>query len=54
MFKAGIILKSGDIIGHAFSTKEEAEEYILSIAEKQEIKEARIRNLQTGEEEVVL
>ena len=54
MYSAGVVLKDGSIIGHAFATKGEAEDYIISIAEKQEIKQARIKNLQTGEEEIVL
>jgi len=51
MFSAGIITKSGLIYGKAFNTKEEAEEFILSIAEKEPIKLARIRDLKTGIEE---
>ena len=54
MYSAGVVLKDGSIIGRAFATKFEAEDYIISIAEKQEIKQARIKNLQTGEEEIVL
>ena len=54
MYSAGVVLKDGSIVGHAFATKGEAEDYIISIAEKQEIKIAKIRNTETGEEEIVL
>lgn len=53
MFSAGIIKKNGEIIGKAFSNKEEAENYILEFAEKEGIKQGRIKNLTTGEEEVI-
>jgi hypothetical protein len=51
MFSVGIVTKTGQIIGKAFETKAEAENYILEIAEKSEIKTARIRNTNNGEEE---
>jgi len=51
MFSVGIVTKTGQIIGKAFENKAEAENYILDIAEKEEIKTARIRNTNTGEEE---
>jgi hypothetical protein len=51
MFSAGIITKAGKIYGKAFEVKEEAENYILEIAEKEPIRLARIRDLITGEEE---
>ena len=50
-YHAGVTTKTGDIKGKAFSTKEEAENYILEMAEKEGIKQARIRNLTTGEQE---
>jgi hypothetical protein len=54
MFSAGVITKTGQIYGKAFESKSEAEEYILSIMEKEELKQARIRNLTTGEEEKIV
>lgn len=53
MFSAGVILKNGEVKGRAFDTKDEAEAYILDMAEKIGIKQGRIRNLKTGEEEVI-
>jgi hypothetical protein len=52
-YSAGIITKSGKIVGKAFESKEEAEEFILLEAEKEELKIAKIRNLLTGEEEKI-
>ena len=54
MFSVGAIKKTGEIIGKAFQTKEEAEEYLLALMEKEEFKQARIKNLQTGEDEVII
>jgi hypothetical protein len=53
MFYAGVLKKSGEIAGKAFEQKELAEAYILEMAEKEGIKQGRIRNLATGEEEVI-
>jgi hypothetical protein len=53
-FSAGVITKTGQIFGKAFETKLEAENYILVLMEKEELKQARIRNLNTGEEEKII
>jgi hypothetical protein len=50
-YHAGVITKTGEIKGKAFEDKEEAELYILEMAEKEGIKQGRIRNLATGLEE---
>lgn len=52
-YHAGVILKTGEIEGHAFETKDEAEEYILEQAEKVGIKRGVIRDLDTGKEEII-
>ena len=52
-FSAGVVTKTGEIQGRAFENKEEAEAYILEMADKIGIKQGRIRNLNTGEEEVI-
>jgi len=52
-YSAGVVTKTGEIQGRAFENKEEAEAYILEMADKIGIKQGRIRNLQTGEEEVI-
>lgn len=51
MYRVGIIKKDGKVISKNFSNKEEAEEYILLIAEKEGIKQARIRDMETKKEE---
>lgn len=53
MYSAGVIKKDGHIEGKAFQTKEEAENFILSFAELNLIKQGRIRNLKTGETEIL-
>lgn len=53
MYSAGVILKNGEVMGKAFEQKEQAEAYILDLAEKVGIKRGKIRNLTTGEEEVI-
>jgi hypothetical protein len=53
MFSAGVILKTGEVKGKAFESREEAENYILELAEKEGIKQGRIRNTETGIEEVI-
>ena len=49
MFRAGIILKSGMPLSDNFDTLKEAEDWILSIAEKEGIKFYKILNKETGE-----
>lgn len=53
MYYAGVLFKNGGTTGKAYATKAEAEDYILELAGKEEIKQSRIRNLTTGEEEVL-
>jgi hypothetical protein len=52
MFKVGLVtFQSGVIPAKDFSTKSEADEYILIMAEKEGIKTGYIENLETGERE---
>ena len=51
MFRVGIITKSGKIISKNFDKREQAENFVLEIAEKHGIKRARLRNKETGIEE---
>lgn len=53
MYYAGVILKNGEVTGKAFEQKEQAEAYILDLAEKVGIKIGKLRNLKTGEEETI-
>ena len=50
-YSAGAIMKTGEIVGRAFESKEEAENYLLELADKNLIKQGRIRELSTGTEE---
>jgi len=50
-YHVGLVTKSGEVKGKAFETKSEAEDYILQIAETIGIKLAKLRNLETGQEE---
>ena len=52
-YTVGILKKNGEVTGKAFESKEEADTYILELAEKEELKQAKIRNLITGEEEII-
>ena len=52
MFRVGIITDKRTI-GKTFKTKDKAEEYILTISEKETIKRADILNKETGERERV-
>lgn len=54
MYSVGALKKNGEPIGKAFDTKEEAEEYLLALMEKEELKMARIRDLKTGLEERII
>jgi hypothetical protein len=51
MYRAGLITKDGIPKAKNFETKAEAEDWILEIAVKEGIRQARIRNLETKEEE---
>ena len=51
MFRIGIITKLGKIIGENFNTRQDAEDFLLEIAEKEGIKRARIKDKKTGIEE---
>jgi len=53
-YTAGGVKKNGEVFGKAFETKAEAEEFILSIMEKEELKRARIKDLKTGIEEIII
>jgi len=53
MFSAGVIKKTGEVTGKAFASKSEAEAYILELAEREGIKQGRIKDLNTGEETII-
>ena len=54
MWKVGVIRQNEIPEAHNFDTKSEAEDYLLSIMEKEELRQARIKDLSTGEEERII
>jgi hypothetical protein len=52
-YHVGVVLKSGEVKGKAVESKEEAEIFILEMAETIGIKLGRIRDLKTGLEETI-
>lgn len=54
MFKLGYITINGIPKAENFNTKEEAEDFVLELMEKNEIRKARIKDLDTGIEEEIL
>jgi len=54
MWKVGVIRQNGIPEAHNFDTKSEAEDYLLSIMEKEQLRQARIKDLSTGEEERII
>jgi len=53
-YSVGAVKINGDVIGKAFETKPEAEDYLLEIMSKAELKKARIRNILIGEEDIII
>lgn len=49
MFKVVVVTISGKIISREFNTSDEAQNYILELVEKKEVKRADILNKKTGE-----
>jgi len=54
MFRVGIITEKGIPEAHNFDTKDEAESWLLSIMEREELRQARIKDLETGIEEKII
>ena len=52
-FRVAILLKNLETIGKNFPTKKEAEDYILEVADKEAVKTAYIKDLESGEKEKV-
>jgi len=53
MFRVGIVKSNGQVEGKNFETKQEADDYILSMEEKDGLKNAMILNKETGEKEII-
>ena len=54
MFRVSIIRQNGIPEAHNFDTKSEAEDYLLSIMEKEQLRQARLKDLNTGVEEKII
>ena len=53
MFRVGVVKANGKVEGKNFDTKQQADNYVLSMAEKEGLKSARILNKKTKEIEVL-
>ena len=54
MFRVGIIRQNGIPEAHNFKTKGEAEEFILKLMEIENLRQARLKDLDTGIEEKII
>jgi len=54
MFRIGLIRANGIPEAHNFDTKEEAEEFLLALMDKEQLRQARIKDLITNEEERII
>jgi len=53
IYRVALLTKSGQNKSKNFDTKEEAQDYILNIAEKEGVKRGIILNKDTGEREII-
>jgi hypothetical protein len=53
-YRVGLIRQNGIPEAHNFDTKAEAESYLLSIMEREELRQARIKDLDTNIEERII
>lgn len=53
MYRIGIVTEKGNILGKTVKTRQEAEDYILTIAVKEGVKRADIVNKTTGTREKI-
>lgn len=54
MFRVGLIKENGIPEAHNFDTREEAESYLLSLMDREQLRQARIKDLTTGIEEKII
>lgn len=54
MFRVGLIRENGIPEAQNFDTKVEAESYLLSIMEREELRQARIKDMSNGIEEKII
>jgi hypothetical protein len=53
MFRVSIVTKNTEFISKNFSTRDEAETFILETLEQKQVKYCRLRNTDTNEEEKI-
>ena len=53
MYRVGIVKSNGKIDSQNFETKQQADDYVLSMAESNNIKTAIILNKETKEKEII-
>jgi hypothetical protein len=54
MFRIGLIRENGIPEAHNFKTKGEAEDFILKLMETENLRQARLKDLNTGVEEKII
>ncbi len=54
MFRVGIIQENGTPDAKNFGTKKEAEDWILSLMDKETLRQVRIKDLESGIEEKII
>jgi hypothetical protein len=54
MFRVGLIRANGIPQAQNFPTREEAEEFLLKLMETEQLRQARIKDTITGEEERII
>jgi len=53
-YRVGLIRANGTPEAQNFPTKEKAEGYLLILMDKEQLRQARIKNLDNGEEEKII
>lgn len=54
MYRVGLIRQNGIPEAKNFPTRKEAEDFLLNLMEIENLRQARIRDLDTGEEEKII
>ena len=54
MFRIGLIRQNGIPEAHNFNTRAEAEDFILNLMETENLRQARLRDMTTGEEQKII
>lgn len=54
MFRIGLIRQNGIPEAHNFNTRAEAEDFLLNLMEIEDLRQARIRDMNTGEEQKII